>query len=58
MGLIGTAVGMLGFLTHQIVDSLFKLKWDLVESYLKVSKRKIDLLCTHLLEKPHEDLTD
>ncbi|XP_072186141.1 chloride channel protein C-like [Excalfactoria chinensis] len=35
MGLIGTAVGMLGFLTHQIVDSLIKLKWDLVESYLK-----------------------
>ncbi|OXB75114.1 UNVERIFIED_CONTAM: hypothetical protein H355_003192 [Colinus virginianus] len=36
MGLIGTAVGMLGFLTHQIVDSLVKLKWDLVENYLKV----------------------
>ncbi|NXU76201.1 CLCB protein, partial [Oreotrochilus melanogaster] len=39
MGLIGTAVGMLGFLTHQIIDSLIKLKWNLVENYLKVSKR-------------------
>ncbi|KAK2527805.1 chloride channel protein C [Columba livia] len=35
MGLIGTAVGMLGFLTHQIIDSLIKLKWDLVENYLQ-----------------------
>ncbi|NXJ61035.1 CLCB protein, partial [Rostratula benghalensis] len=40
MGLIGTAVGMLGFLIHQIIDSLIKLKWDLVENYLQVSKRK------------------
>ncbi|NWS39548.1 CLCB protein, partial [Probosciger aterrimus] len=40
MGLIGTAVGMLGFLVHQIIDSLIKLKWDLVEKYLQVSKRK------------------
>ncbi|NXX82833.1 CLCB protein, partial [Urocolius indicus] len=39
MGLIGTAVGMLGFLVHQIIDSLIKLKWDLVESYLQVSKK-------------------
>ncbi|NXT00093.1 CLCB protein, partial [Jacana jacana] len=39
MGLIGTAVGMLGFLIHQIIDSLIKLKWDLVENYLQVSKR-------------------
>ncbi|NWY56008.1 CLCB protein, partial [Chionis minor] len=42
MGLIGTAVGMLGFLIHQIIDSLIKLKWDLVENYLQVSKRKSD----------------
>ncbi|NWQ74799.1 CLCB protein, partial [Columbina picui] len=35
MGLIGTAVGMLGFLTHQIIDSLIKMKWDLVENYLQ-----------------------
>ncbi|NXG89571.1 CLCB protein, partial [Stercorarius parasiticus] len=39
MGLIGTAVGILGFLIHQIIDSLIKLKWDLVENYLQVSKR-------------------
>ncbi|NXF38816.1 CLCB protein, partial [Nyctibius bracteatus] len=39
MGLIGTAVGLLGFLTHQIIDSLIKLKWDLMENYLQVSKR-------------------
>ncbi|NXW30432.1 CLCB protein, partial [Phaetusa simplex] len=39
MGLIGTAVGMLGFFIHQIIDSLIKLKWDLVENYLQVSKR-------------------
>ncbi|KAF1526244.1 Chloride channel protein B, partial [Eudyptula albosignata] len=39
MGLIGTAVGMLGFLIHQIIDSLIKLKWDLMENYLQVSKR-------------------
>ncbi|NXI91325.1 CLCB protein, partial [Psophia crepitans] len=41
MGLIGTAVGMLGFLTHQIIECLIKLKWDLVENYLQVSKRKM-----------------
>ncbi|NWU61090.1 CLCB protein, partial [Pterocles burchelli] len=35
MGLIGTAVGMLGFLIHQIIDSLTKLKWELVENYLQ-----------------------
>ncbi|NXP45168.1 CLCB protein, partial [Heliornis fulica] len=35
MALIGTAVGMLGFLTHQIIDCLIKLKWDLVEKYLQ-----------------------
>ncbi|NXE20374.1 CLCB protein, partial [Ardeotis kori] len=35
MGLIGTAVGMLGFLICQIIDSLIKLKWDLVENYLQ-----------------------
>ncbi|NXG80372.1 CLCB protein, partial [Baryphthengus martii] len=43
MGLIGTAVGVLGFLIHQIIDSLIKLKWDLVENYLQVSKRKSEL---------------
>ncbi|NXY69425.1 CLCB protein, partial [Glareola pratincola] len=46
MGLIGTAVGMLGFLIHQIIDSLIKLKWDLVENYLQVSKRNNVYLST------------
>ncbi|NXI35960.1 CLCB protein, partial [Galbula dea] len=41
MGIIGTAVGVLGFLIHQIIDSLIKLKWDLVGNYLQVSKRNI-----------------
>ncbi|NWI10567.1 CLCB protein, partial [Crypturellus soui] len=36
MGLIGIAVGMLGFLTHQIIDCLMRLKWDLVGNYLQV----------------------
>lgn len=40
MGLIRTAVGMLGFLIHQVIKSLIKLKWNLVENYLQVSKRK------------------
>ncbi|NWU53657.1 CLCB protein, partial [Dromas ardeola] len=46
MGLIGTAVGMLGFLIHQIIDTLIKLKWDLVENYLQVSKRNTLYLST------------
>ncbi|NXI70300.1 CLCB protein, partial [Anseranas semipalmata] len=45
MGLIGTAVGMLGFLTHQIIDSLVKLKWDLVESYLKDGNFHLTWMC-------------
>ncbi|OXB55684.1 hypothetical protein ASZ78_003816, partial [Callipepla squamata] len=45
MGLIGTAVGMLGFLTHQIVDSLVKLKWDLVENYLKDGNFHLAWVC-------------
>ncbi|KAK9403319.1 chloride channel protein C-like [Crotalus adamanteus] len=35
MGTIGTAIGILGFLTHQIIDYLIKLKWGLVEDYLQ-----------------------
>ncbi|KAL7984324.1 hypothetical protein Chor_002894 [Crotalus horridus] len=35
MGTIGTAIGILGFLTHQIIDYLIKLKWSLVEDYLQ-----------------------
>ncbi|NXJ03968.1 CLCB protein, partial [Odontophorus gujanensis] len=45
MGLIGTAVGILGFLTHQIVDSLVKLKWDLVENYLKDGNFHLAWVC-------------
>jgi len=54
MGLIGTAVGMLGFLIHQIIDSLIKLKWDLVENYLQVSKRKSERphLCLFIRKSP------
>ncbi|KAM6278094.1 chloride channel protein C-like [Spheniscus humboldti] len=45
MGLIGTAVGMLGFLIHQIIDSLIKLKWDLVENYLQDGNIHMTWLC-------------
>ncbi|KAM4684536.1 chloride channel protein C-like [Amazona ochrocephala] len=45
MGLIGTAVGMLGFLVHQIIDSLIKLKWDLVEKYLQDGNIHMTWLC-------------
>ncbi|XP_014792391.1 PREDICTED: chloride channel protein C-like [Calidris pugnax] len=45
MGLIGTAVGMLGFLIHQIIDSLVKLKWDLVENYLQDGNIHMAWLC-------------
>ncbi|KAM9024014.1 chloride channel protein C-like isoform 2-T2 [Ara ararauna] len=45
MGLIGTAVGMLGFLVHQIIDSLIKLKWDLVEKYVQDGNIHMTWLC-------------
>ncbi|XP_061304500.1 chloride channel protein C-like [Pezoporus flaviventris] len=45
MGLIGAAVGMLGFLVHQIIDSLIKLKWDLVEKYLQDGNIHMTWLC-------------
>ncbi|NXG39089.1 CLCB protein, partial [Dromaius novaehollandiae] len=45
MGLIGIAVGMLGFLTHQIIDCLIKLKWDLVENYLKHGNFHVTWMC-------------
>ncbi|XP_063155341.1 chloride channel protein C-like [Candoia aspera] len=35
MGATGTAVGILGFLIHQIIDYLIRLKWGLVEDYLQ-----------------------
>ncbi|KAK4827819.1 hypothetical protein QYF61_021903, partial [Mycteria americana] len=45
MGLIGTAVGMLGFLVHQIIDTFIKLKWDLVENYLQDGNIHMTWLC-------------
>ncbi|XP_018425385.1 PREDICTED: chloride channel protein C-like isoform X1 [Nanorana parkeri] len=35
MALIGVVVGILGFLMHQIIDTLFERKWELVEHYIK-----------------------
>ncbi|XP_078541795.1 chloride channel protein C-like [Lissotriton helveticus] len=35
MGLIGTVVGTFGFLTHQIIDYIFKIKWEFVETYIQ-----------------------
>ena len=36
MGIIGIVVGVLGFLSHQIIDYLIQLKWELVENYIQV----------------------
>ncbi|XP_063306511.1 chloride channel protein C-like isoform X2 [Pelobates fuscus] len=44
MGLIGGVVGAMGFLMHQIIDTLFELKWELVEKYIQHS----DFLTTWL----------
>lgn len=56
--LIRTTVGVLGFLIHQIIKSLIKLKWNLVENCLQVSKRKSDIFCVSLLENAqHQVLT-
>ncbi|CAH2285151.1 chloride channel C-like [Pelobates cultripes] len=35
MGLIGGVVGAMGFLMHQIIDTVFELKWELVEKYIQ-----------------------
>ncbi|XP_063781300.1 chloride channel protein C-like [Pseudophryne corroboree] len=35
MALIGVVVGTVGFLMHQIIDYLFEMKWELVETYIK-----------------------
>ncbi|KAG8442075.1 hypothetical protein GDO86_011026 [Hymenochirus boettgeri] len=35
MGLIGVVVGIFAFLIHQIIDYLFKVKWELVEKYIQ-----------------------
>ncbi|XP_025056823.1 chloride channel protein C-like isoform X2 [Alligator sinensis] len=45
MGLIGIGVGMLGFLTHQIIDCLIKLKWKLVENYLQNGNFHMTWIC-------------
>ncbi|NXW55026.1 CLCD protein, partial [Eurystomus gularis] len=48
MGLIGTAVGMLGFLIQQVSGTLVKLNWDLVENYL-LQLMIVDCVCLPLL---------
>ncbi|XP_067409978.1 chloride channel protein C-like [Emydura macquarii macquarii] len=45
MGLIGIGVGMLGFLTHQIIDYLIKLKWEVVEKYLQNGNFHMTWIC-------------
>nr|XP_014432999.2 chloride channel protein C-like [Pelodiscus sinensis] len=45
MGLIGIGVGMLGFLTHQIIDYLIKLKWELVQNYLQSGNFHMTWIC-------------
>ncbi|KAM5157158.1 chloride channel protein D-like isoform 2-T2 [Mantella aurantiaca] len=35
MAFIGIVVGIMGFLMHQIIDTLFERKWELVEHYIK-----------------------
>ncbi|XP_074841905.1 chloride channel protein C-like [Carettochelys insculpta] len=45
MGLIGVGVGTLGFLTHQIIDYLIKLKWELVENYLQNGNFYMTWIC-------------
>ncbi|XP_040210108.1 chloride channel protein C-like isoform X2 [Rana temporaria] len=35
MAFIGVVVGIVGFLMHQIIDTLFERKWELVEHYIK-----------------------
>lgn len=34
MALIGIVVGTVGFLMHQIIDTCFEMKWELVEKYI------------------------
>lgn len=42
MAFIGVVVGIVGFLMHQIIDTLFERKWELVEHYIKVSGYNIE----------------
>jgi hypothetical protein len=37
MGLIGFCVGIIGFLLHNLIEEIAKLKWIMVEKYIKVS---------------------
>ncbi|KAG8570871.1 hypothetical protein GDO81_011457 [Engystomops pustulosus] len=34
MGLIGIVVGTVGFFMHQIIDTCFEMKWEMVEKYI------------------------
>ncbi|CAJ0943383.1 unnamed protein product [Ranitomeya imitator] len=34
MALIGTVVGTVGFFMHQIIDTCFEMKWELVEKFI------------------------
>ncbi|XP_060098955.1 chloride channel protein C-like [Heteronotia binoei] len=45
MGLIGIVVGTLGFLIHQIIDYLIKLKWELVENYIQEDNFHMTWIC-------------
>ncbi|XP_066479108.1 chloride channel protein C-like [Tiliqua scincoides] len=45
MGLIGIVVGTLGFLIHQIIDYLIKLKWELVESHIQKGNFYMTWVC-------------
>ncbi|XP_029443044.1 chloride channel protein D-like [Rhinatrema bivittatum] len=45
MGLIGIVVGTMGFLTHQLIDYLFHLKWELAEMYIKNGNFLMTWIC-------------
>ncbi|XP_072855019.2 chloride channel protein C [Pogona vitticeps] len=45
MGIIGIVVGVLGFLSHQIIDYLIQLKWELVENYIQKSNFHMTWIC-------------
>ncbi|XP_062985903.1 chloride channel protein D-like [Elgaria multicarinata webbii] len=45
MGIIGIVVGTLGFLIHQIIDYLIKLKWELVENYIQKGSFHMTWIC-------------
>ena len=43
MGLIGFAVGLVGFLLHQLIDLISETKWTYSRIYLLVSR--FDFMC-------------